>query len=247
MPLQPNSPEARDVAYLVHPYTNFRANEEHGPMIIERGDGVYVWDNNGKQYIEGMAGLWSTSLGFQHKRLVAAATKQLETLPYYHQFGQRSHLPGIDLAEKLMGLAPSSVSKVFFNNSGSEANDTAIKIIWYYNNARGRHQKKKIIGRVNGYHGITLAAASLTGRSLNHAGFDLPLANFLHTHNPHYYRFGEDGESEESFATRMANDLDQMIIDEGPETVAAFFAEPIMGAGGVITPPKTYFEKIQAV
>ena len=247
MPLQPNSPEARDVAYLVHPYTNFRANEEHGPMIIERGDGVYVWDNNGKQYIEGMAGLWSTSLGFQHKRLVAAATKQLETLPYYHQFKQSSHLPGIDLAEKLMGLAPSSVSKVFFNNSGSEANDTAIKIIWYYNNARGRHQKKKIIGRVNGYHGITLAAGSLTGRSLNHAGFDLPLANFLHTNNPHYYRFGEDGESEESFATRMANDLDQMIIDEGPETVAAFFAEPIMGAGGVITPPKTYFEKIQAV
>ena len=145
MPLQPNSPEARDVAYLVHPYTNFRANEEHGPMIIERGDGVYVWDNNGKQYIEGMAGLWSTSLGFQHKRLVAAATKQLETLPYYHQFKQSSHLPGIDLAEKLMGLAPSSVSKVFFNNSGSEANDTAIKIIWYYNNARGRHQKKKIM------------------------------------------------------------------------------------------------------
>jgi 4-aminobutyrate--pyruvate transaminase len=247
MALQPNSPESRDVAYLVHPYTNFRANEEQGPMIIERGEGVYVWDNNGKQYIEGMAGLWSTSLGFQHKRLVAAATKQLEKLPYYHQFGQKSHLPGIDLAEKLINLAPSSVSKVFFNNSGSEANDTAIKIIWYYNNARGRHEKKKIIGRINGYHGITLAAASLTGRSVNHAGFDLPLAGFLHTNNPHYYRFGEAGESEEDFATRMANDLDQMIIDEGPETVAAFFAEPIMGAGGVITPPKTYFDKIQAV
>jgi 4-aminobutyrate--pyruvate transaminase len=235
MALQPNSPESRDVAYLVHPYTNFRANEEQGPMIIERGEGVYVWDNNGKQYIEGMAGL------------VAAATKQLEKLPYYHQFGQKSHLPGIDLAEKLINLAPSSVSKVFFNNSGSEANDTAIKIIWYYNNARGRHEKKKIIGRINGYHGITLAAASLTGRSVNHAGFDLPLAGFLHTNNPHHYRFGEAGESEEDFATRMANDLDQMIIDEGPETVAAFFAEPIMGAGGVITPPKTYFDKIQAV
>ncbi len=247
MPIQPNSAEARDVAYLVHPYTNFRANEEQGPMIIERGDGVYVWDNYGTQYIEGMAGLWSTSLGWQHKRLVAAATKQLETLPYYHQFGQKSHLPGIDLAEKLIGLAPSSVSKVFFNNSGSEANDTAIKIIWYYNNARGRHQKKKIIGRINGYHGITLASASLTGRAINHTGFDVPLENFIHTNNPHYYRFGEEGETEEQFATRMADDLDKLITEEGPETVAAFFAEPVMGAGGVIVPPKTYFEKVQTV
>ena len=247
MPLQPNSPEARDVAYLLHPYSNFRQHEEQGPMVIERGDGVYVWDNNGKQYIEGMAGLWSTSLGFHHKRLIAAAVKQMETLPYYHQFSQKSHLPGIDLAEKLMGLAPTSVSKVFFNNSGSEANDTAIKIIWYYNNARGRHQKKKIIGRENGYHGITLAAASLTGRSLNHAGFDAPLDRFIHTGNPHYYRKGLNGESEEAFATRMADELDAMIEAEGPDTVAAFFAEPIMGAGGVITPPATYFEKIQAV
>ena len=247
MPVNPNSPESRDVAYLVHPNTNLRAHEENGPMIIERGEGVYVWDNGGNQYIEGMAGLWSTSLGFQHERLVAAATKQMQTLPYYHLFGGKSHLPSIDLGEKLMGLAPASVSKVFFNNSGSEANDTAIKIIWYYNNARGRHLKKKIIGRVNGYHGITLAASSLTGRPVNHAGFDVPLQNFIHTNNPHYYKFGEEGETEEDFATRMADDLDKMIIDEGPETVAAFFAEPIMGAGGVVTPPKTYFEKIQAV
>ena len=247
MRLQPNSPEARDVAYLLHPYTNFRQHEEQGPMVIERGDGVHVWDTGGKQYIEAMAGLWCASLGFHHKRLVAAAVKQMETLPYYHQFGQKSHLPGIDLAEKLMGLAPTSISKVFFNNSGSEANDTAIKIIWYYNNARGRHEKKKIVGRVNGYHGITLAAASLTGRSLNHAGFDAPLDRFIHTGNPHYYRFGEEGESEEEFATRMAEELDALIEAEGPDTVAAFFAEPVMGAGGVIVPPATYFEKIQAV
>ena len=247
MTVQPNSPEARDIAYLVHPYTNFRQHEELGPMVIERGDGVHVWDNNGKQYIEAMAGLWSTSLGFHHKRLIAAATRQMERLPYYHQFTRKSHLPGIDLAEKLMSLAPTSVSKVIFNNSGSEANDTAIKLIWYYNNARGRHQKKKIVGRVNGYHGITLAAASLTGRSLNHAGFDVPLPNFIHTENPHYYRGAEDGESETDFATRMADSLDRLIEEEGPETVAAFFAEPVMGAGGVITPPETYFEKIQAV
>ena len=181
MTLPPNSPEARDVAYLLHPYTNFRRHESEGPMVITRGEGVHVWDNNGRQYIEAMAGLWSTSLGFAHERLVSAATRQLETLPYYHQFGHKSHLPGIDLAEKLMGLAPASMSKVFFNNSGSEANDTAIKLVWYYNNARGRHHKKKIIGRENGYHGITLAAASLTGRSLNHAGFDAPLDRFIHT------------------------------------------------------------------
>ncbi len=247
MTLQPNSPEARDVAYLLHPYTNFRKHEQTGPMIVERGEGVHVWDSNGRKYIEAMAGLWCASLGFHHERLVEAATRQLRTLPYYHQFAQKSHLPGIDLAEKLMGLAPSSVSKVFFNNSGSEANDTAIKIVWYYNNARGRHAKKKIVGRVNGYHGITLAAASLTGRSMNHAGFDAPLANFIHTENPHYYRFGEEGESEEDFATRMADSLDRLIREEGPETVAAFFAEPVMGAGGVIVPPATYFEKIQAV
>jgi len=247
MTLQPNSPEARDVAYLIHPYTNFRQHEEQGPMVIERGEGVYVWDTGGKQYIEAMAGLWSTSLGFQHKRLVAAAVKQMETLPYYHQFGQKSHLPGIDLAEKLMGLAPTTVSKVFFNNSGSEANDTAIKIVWYYNNARGRHRKKKIIGRENGYHGITLAAASLTGRSLNHAGFDAPIDRFIHVRNPHYYRQGVEGESEEEFATRLAEELDALIEAEGPDTVAAFFAEPVMGAGGVIVPPATYFEKVQAV
>ncbi len=247
MVLQPNSPEARDVAYLLHGYTNFRRHEAEGPMVMARGEGIHVWDTSGKQYIEGMAGLWSTSLGFGHPRLVSAAVKQLETLAYYHQFAQKSHLPGIDLAEKLMALAPGEMSKVFFNNSGSEANDTAIKIVWYYNNARGRHAKKKIIGRVNGYHGITLASASLTGRSLNHAGFDAPLDRFLHVGNPHHYREAAAGESEEAFSDRLAAELDALIELEGAETVAAFWAEPIMGAGGVITPPAGYFEKVQSV
>jgi len=139
------------------------------------------------------------------------------------------------------------MSKVFFCSSGSEANDTAIKLVWYYNNARGRHAKKKFISRIKGYHGVTIASASLTGTPVNHPGFDLPLAGFKHTSNPHFYRFGLEGESEEEFATRMANDLETMILEEGPETVAAFIAEPIQGAGGVIVPPKTYFAKIQAV
>lgn len=247
MSFQPNSPAARDVAYFLHPYTNARAHETNGPMIITKGDGVYVYDDGGKQYLEAMAGLWCASLGFNESRLVKAATKQLETLPYYHTFAHKAHLPGIDLAEKLINLAPVPMSKVFFAGSGSEANDTAMKLVWYYNNARGRHAKKKIISRVKGYHGVTIASASLTGTPVNHPGFDLPIAGVKHTNNPHFYRFGQVGESEEDFATRMANDLEAMILEEGPETVAAFIAEPIMGAGGVIVPPKTYFEKVQAV
>lgn len=247
MTFQPNSAAARDVAYLLHPYTNFEAHEKNGPLIVERGEGVYVYDDAGKKYIEGMAGLWSTSLGFHNDRLKQAAMKQFDTLPYYHMFAHRSHQPGIDLAEKLIAKAPVPMSKVFFNNSGSEANDTAIKLIWYYNNALGRHHKKKIIGRVNGYHGITLATASLTGRSMNHRGFDAPIANFIHTDEPHHYNNALEGESEEDFATRLAENLENLIVEEGPDTVAAFFAEPVMGAGGVIVPPKTYFEKIQKV
>jgi len=247
MSFQPNSPAARDVAYFLHPYTNAKAHEQHGPMIIERGEGVYVYDDAGKPYLEAMAGLWCASLGFNEKRLVQAATDQLNKLPYYHSFAHKSHLPGIDLAERLIQLAPVPMSKVFFCSSGSEANDSAIKLVWYYNNARGRHAKKKFISRIKGYHGVTIASASLTGTPINHPGFDLPLAGFKHTSNPHYYRFGLEGESEEQFATRMADDLERMILEEGPETVAAFIAEPIQGAGGVIVPPKTYFEKIQAV
>ena len=247
MTLQPNSPAARDVAYLLHPYTNFKAHEAKGPMIIDRGEGVYVYDDAGNRYLEAMAGLWSASLGFSEPRLVEAATKQMQKLPYYHQFAHKSHEPGIDLAEKLIGLAPVPMSKVFFANSGSEANDTAMKIVWYYNNARGRHHKKKIISRIQGYHGVTIASASLTGKPNNHQGFDLPIANVLHTDNPHYYWNGLEGESEEDFATRMADNLEKMILEEGPETCAAFIAEPIQGAGGVIVPPATYFEKIQAV
>lgn len=242
-----NSAASRDKAFVLHPYTNLHAHETQGPLIIERGEGVRVYDDAGNAYIEGMASLWCVSLGWGEERLVQAAAKQMRQLSSYHIFGHKSHEPGIDLAEKLIGLAPVPMSKVFFANSGSEANDTAIKLIWYYNNALGRPEKKKILARTRGYHGVTVATASLTGLPNNHRDFDLPIARILHADCPHHYRNAKPGESEEEFATRLAEQLEAQILAEGPDTVAAMFAEPIMGAGGVVVPPATYYEKIQAV
>jgi 4-aminobutyrate--pyruvate transaminase len=242
-----NSAASRDIATLVHPYTNLRAHQTKGPLIISRGRGVNVYDDQGKEYIEGLAGLWCVSLGFNEPRLVDAARRQLEMLPYYHSFGSKSHGPAIELAERILDLLPESMSKVLFNNSGSEANDTAIKLVWYYNNALGRPQKKKIVSRIKAYHGVTIASASLTGLPNNHRDFDLPIPGIVHTGCPHHYRFAEAGESEEAFASRLAAELDALIEQEGPDTVAAFFAEPVMGAGGVLVPPPTYFDKIQPV
>ncbi|MEE8505211.1 MAG: aminotransferase, partial [Kiloniellales bacterium] len=247
MSVRPNSPEARDIASHLHPYTNARKHEEIGPLIISEGKGVYVYDNEGREYIEGLAGLWCTSLGFGEERLIKAATDQMRKLSYYHGFAHKTPEPVVDLAEKLLEIAPVKMSKVFFANSGSEANDTVIKLVWFYNNAIGRPEKKKIISRLKAYHGITVASGSLTGLPLNHRDFDLPIKNILHTACPHHYRFAEDGESEEDFASRLADELEQMILDEGPETVAAFIGEPVMGAGGVIVPPRTYWDKIQPV
>ena len=246
-PALANSAAARDIANVLHPYTDLKMHQETGPIVITRGEGVRVWDDSGKEYIESVAGLWCASLGFSNERLAKAAYNQMMKLPFYHAFTAKSHEPLIDLSEMLIQRAPVPMSKVFFANSGSEANDTAIKMAWYYNNALGRHAKKKMIGRIKGYHGITLAAASLTGLPNNHSSFDLPLPGFFHTMTPHHYHAAEPGETEEAFATRCAEALDQLIIAEGPDTVAAFIAEPIMGAGGVIIPPRTYFPKMQAV
>ncbi len=194
-----------------------------------------------------MAGLWCTSLGYCNEELVETAYEQMRKLPFTHLFGGRSHDPAIELAEKLKEIAPVPISKVFFGASGSDANDTQVKLVWYMNNALGRPQKKKIISRLKGYHGVTVASASLTGLPNNHIDFDLPIAGILHTSCPHHYRFAEAGESEEDFATRLAAELEEMILREGPDTVAAFIAEPVMGAGGAVTPPEGYFEKINAV
>lgn len=237
----------RDIATTIHPYTNLKLHETEGPLVITEGDGVFVRDESGKSYLEGLAGLWCASLGFSERRLAEAAHRQMLKLPFYHTFAHKAVDVGIELAEKLLSIAPAPMSKVFFVNSGSEANDTAVKLVWYYNNAVGRPLKKKIISRVKAYHGVTVASASLTGLPNNHRDFDLPIANIFHVECPHFYRFGLPGESEEAFATRLADSLEQRILTEGPDTVAAMIAEPIMGAGGVLLPPATYFQKIQAV
>ncbi|WP_347309922.1 aspartate aminotransferase family protein [Defluviimonas sp. SAOS-178_SWC] len=243
----PNSLQARDVKYHLHPFTNLAQLEESGPVVFNRGEGIYVYDDDGKRYIEGLSGLWCASLGFSEKRLVAAATRQLEALPFYHNFASKAVEPSIELADYLIEHAPVPMSKVFFTNSGSEANDTQVKLVWYYNNILGRPEKKKIIARRGAYHGITVAAASLTGLQYAHNAFDLPIANIIHTDCPHHYHYGEDGESEADFARRLAANLEQLIEAEGPDTIAAFIAEPFLGAGGVIEPPKGYFELIRPI
>ena len=242
-----NSPHSRDIASLLHGMTNPIRLEKEGPLILEEGNGVYVRDIEGNEYIEGMAGLWCAALGFSNERLVQAAAAQMRKLPTYHTFFQRSTMPTIELAERLLAIAPVPMARVWFANSGSEANDHMVKFVWYYNNARGKPEKKKIIARTHGYHGIAVSSASLTGLPAMHKGFDLPLPNILHTGSHNYYVDSLPGESEEEFATRRAEELEQLILAEGPETVAAFVAEPVLGAGGAVIPPRTYFDKIQAV
>jgi 4-aminobutyrate---pyruvate transaminase len=242
-----NSAASRDIAFHLHPYTDLKKHETAGPFMIAKGNGIYVYDDAGKEYIEGMAGLWCAALGFSEERLVEAAARQMRQLPYYHGFNHKASEPVGELAERLIAMMPVPMSKVFFNNSGSEANDTAVKLVWYYNNALGRYRKKKIISRIRGYHGVTVAAASLTGIAVNHRDFDLPIPQVRHADCPHHWRYGKPGESEEAFATRLAESLEAQILREDPETVAAFIAEPVMGGGGVIVPPATYFEKIQPV
>jgi 4-aminobutyrate--pyruvate transaminase len=237
----------KDIQFSLHPYTHLAVHEEKGPLTIERGEDIYIWDSDGNRYIEGLAGLWCVSLGFSEKRLVEAARRQLDILPYTHTFAHRSSPPVIELYEKLISIAPEPMARAFLVASGSEAIDTAIKFIWYYNNALDRREKKKIISRKRGYHGVTIAGGSLTAIPLMQTDFDLPLDRFLHTETPGYYRYGQEGESEEDFATRLADALDELIQSEGPDTVAAFVAEPVMGAGGVIPPPRTYFDKVQKV
>ena len=242
-----NSLAARDVRSVIHPFTDLAHHVEEGPMVLSRGEGVYVLDDHGHRYLEGMAGLWCANLGFSEERLVDAAREQMSRLPTYHMFGGKSHGPAIALAERLLAMAPAPMSKVLFTSSGSEANDTAIKLVRYYHHAIGKPDKYKIISRVRAYHGATLACASLTGLPHVHRDFGLPLQGILHTACPHHYRYALPGETDEAFATRLAAELERLILREGSDTVAAFIAEPIMGAGGVIMPPAGYFPQIQAI
>ena len=239
--------QARDLQSLIHPYTNAITLKDTGAHFIEKGEGIYVYDDKNKKYIEGMSGLWCCGLGFSNSELIEAAKRQIEKLPYYHLFGGRSHEPAVELAEKIKELTPGKMGRVFYQSSGSEANETQIKLAWYYNNAKGQRDRKKVISRKKGYHGVSIVSASLTGLPYNHLDFDLPLHFVRHTDTPHFWREKLDGETEEDFSKRLARSLEELILLEGPETIAAFIAEPVMGAGGVIVPPKYYFEEISKV
>ncbi|XP_049413317.1 gamma aminobutyrate transaminase 1, mitochondrial [Solanum stenotomum] len=233
---------------MLAPFTAGWQSTDVDPLIIEKSEGSHVYDMQGRKYLDTLAGLWCTALGGNEPRLVDAATKQLNTLPFYHSFWNRTTKPSLDLAKELLDMfTAKKMAKAFFTNSGSEANDTQVKLVWYYNNALGRPNKKKFIARAKAYHGSTLISASLTGLPALHQNFDLPAPFVLHTDCPHYWRYHLPGETEEEFSTRLAKNLEDLILKEGPETIAAFIAEPVMGAGGVIPPPATYFDKIQAV
>ena len=231
---------------MIYPTTNLTATEQ---MVIERGEGVYVYDSNGKKYLEGLAGLWCTALGYGNEEIIETAAEQMRKLTYSHMFGGKTHPAAMELADKLSAMVPISDGRVFLGSSGSDANDTQIKLLRYYFNAIGKPEKYKIISRERAYHGVTVAAAALTGLPANHAHFSLPFEalGVLRTGSPHFYRDGLPGESEEEFASRRARELEELILAEGPETIAAMIAEPVNGAGGVIVPPVGYFQKIQAV
>ncbi|MCV6611988.1 MAG: aminotransferase [Amphritea sp.] len=231
---------------IIYPTTNLKVTET---LTIERGDGAYVYDSEGNQYLEGLAGLWCTSLGYNNRELIETASEQMGKLAYSHMFGGKTHQVGMDLAEKLSAMVPVENAKVFFGNSGSDANDTHVKMLRYYFNAIGKPEKFKIISRERSYHGVTVASASLTGLPPNHTNFDLPFdaLGVLRTDAPHYFRNALPGETEEQFVDRIVNNLEQLILAEGADTIAAFIAEPITGASGVIVPPKGYYEKVQAV
>lgn len=237
----------QDKKFMVHPFTNLSLHEENGPFVITKGEGVHVWDEKGTRYIEGMAGLWCTSLGYSEQRLIDAASAQMQKMPFTHTFTHRTNEPAVELSAKLIDMAPGDLSRVYLVNSGSEAVDTAMKMVWYYHNAIGKPEKKTFIARKRAYHGVTIAAGSLTGLPYVQDGFDLPQVSVIHTETPHYYRCAEQGETEEQFTERLVNTLEQEILEAGPETIGAFIAEPVMGAGGVLLPPHGYFDKVQKI
>ncbi|WP_180375672.1 aminotransferase [Mesorhizobium sp. 8] len=246
MTMLANSAAARDILYQVHSQTNIRQHEKDGPLIVTRGEGAYIYDDSGNRYLDAMSGLWCVALGYSDTAVKDAVKAQIDDLPYFHLFAHRSNDPSIDLAEKLIRNSP-GMARVIFQCSGSEANDTAVKLVWYYWNALGKPEKKKIIARKRAYHGTGVASGSLTFLPNIHREFDLPLDRFLHVTCPHYYREGLPGESEADFVKRLADELERLILAEGPDTVGGFFAEPVMGTGGVVVPPEGYFEAIQAV
>lgn len=247
LPHFPNSLEARDRRSLVHGLTNLARHLTVGPKVIESGQGIWVTDSDGRTCIEGMSGLWCISLGYGQERLIAAAEQQMRKLAYYHLTNHKAHPAVIDLAEKLLAIAPVPMSHVWFANSGSESADSAARLCWYYWNAVGQPQKRKFLSHDRAYHGNTIAAASLTGATYAHEGFNLPLEGFLHVRSPDWFAGARDGETEREFVDGLLADLEARILLEGPETIAAFFTEPVLAAGGVIVPPAGYFDGVQRI
>ncbi len=243
-----NALHAYDRDHHVHGQTNLRRQSEHGPdVMIQSGDGITVTTDDGRQLIDGFSGLGCVSLGYRNDRLAEAAKRQMDELPYAPTFYGRSHVKVAELAERLTSMAAVPMDRVMFQCSGSEANDAMIKFLWYRNIARGQPERRKLISRWRGYYGNTVAAVSLSGQPHMHANFGLPLPGFLKLSTPNYYRFHIDGESEEEFSARMAKEFEDLVLAEGPDTIAAFFAEPMQSGGGAIRPPQGYWEAMQAV
>ncbi len=241
-----NSPEARDLAHHLHSYTHLPSLERDGPLVLERGEGIYVHDVHGKRYLESVSGLWNVVAGFSEPRLVRAAHAEMKRMPAYHTFFGRTGMTAIELAEKLIEVAPMPVARAYFVNSGSEANDTVIKMLWMMARGAGEPERRKLISRSMAYHGTTVASCSLNGKPYINA-FGLPLPEVRYIEAPHYWRNAHPGEGEEAFVDRLAGELETLIETEGPETFAGFFAEPVMGAGGAVPPPAGYFPRVQAV
>lgn len=231
---------------FLHGFTDLSTLEQNGPVVVTHGEGIYVQDTAGKRYLDANSGLWNAIAGFDHPELIETMVAQTRKFPGYHAFFGRVPETAVALADKLIKVSPFERGKVYFTNSGSEANDTMVKMLWMLNRARGKPERRKIVTRVNSYHGVTVATASMTGKAYN-GHFGLPLPDFLHADCPHYWRNGEAGESEAGFTARMARNLEDLICRDGPDTIAGFFAEPVMGAGGVIPPSKGYFEAIRPI
>lgn len=242
----PNSWEARANAHVLYGFTDMPSLHARGPVVLTHGRGIHVFDVHGRSWIDANSGLWNMVAGFDHKGLAEAAKAQYDRFPGYHAFFGRLSDQTVELSERLIEVSPFPDGKVFFTSSGSEANDTMVKMLWFINTVKGRPEKRKIITRENGYHGVTVATASMTGKPYN-KWFGLPLPEFKRVSCPHYWRHGEPGESEADYVARLAAELEALIEAEGPQTIAGFFAEPVMGAGGVIVPPAGYFQAIAPV
>jgi L-2,4-diaminobutyrate transaminase len=247
-PSQTDSNTKADRQHVMHPFSVMKRHEANGPRrMMVRSSGSTVFDENGRGYLDAMAGLWCVNVGYARKELADAIYDQALRLPYYHSFSSMATDTPALLAERIIDIAPGNMSKVLYGTSGSDANDTQIKLVRLYNNLLGRPQKKKIIARERGYHGVSIASGSLTGFAGMHKGFDLPIDGILRTRAPYMLREGIPGETDADFVARLATELDDLITSEGPDTVAAFIAEPIQAAGGVVVPPEGYFPAIQKV